>query len=414
MQRRHSRSSSCSSLLDFDKTLLTDYDAIISLIKATVGEAVLFLPLGFATVGIQAGMMVLSAVMLTAYIGFTFLLSSYRFLSPFMSQRPVEEHTFDHIVDLVLGRVGGIIARMTLFLLQFGACIGYILFIAENLQFSLKRIYNVTWTLYRCVWTLSPFIVAVLLPRNLTQMSKLYAFATYIQMSCLAYMIGYLLRHITEHGTHPLVVEPTSLELFGFAGAAFYAIGGAPLYIPIVASMQNPARFSPIFQLSNSIVFVLYATLAALGALAFGNRTKAIVFLNLEQGYVFNAILILFSLSILLSLQLQSIPAVAVFERVIQVKGHFARILYALCALAVASAGGTFAIVLQIIGSLAACTVAVTLPSIVYLRLYSPSLRFLQRLGLVCLILSGVLVSVMGCASVYHEQALPIGESIIE
>ncbi|OMH86269.1 Vacuolar amino acid transporter 3 [Zancudomyces culisetae] len=98
-------------------------------------------------------------------------------------------------------------------------------------------------------------------------------------------------------------------------GTAVFSFEGIGLVIPVADSMKHPQDFPKVLKITVIVSAFLFASIAALSYMAFGDATETVIFLNMKDGgFTTNSIQLLYSIAILFSVPLQFFPAIRIME----------------------------------------------------------------------------------------------------
>lgn len=290
----------------------SDTKAYFLLLKAFVGTGVLFLPRAFASGGLVASCLTLTAFGLISY--WCYLILVYAKLAVGVS-------SFGEIGLRCYGRWLQQLILFSILLLQIGFVAAYIVFTAENLRAFICNVLRLNSGDYDIVWFIL-FEAAVLTPmsliRDITRLSLAALLANFLILVGLVTILYYTLaefvhnRLVPAEGIHYLFNKN---EFSLFIGVAIFAFEGIGLIIPIQESMIYPHNFPKVlFQVIATISFI-FVFVGTFGYLTFGSKIETVILLNLPQGSPFVMLIqLVYALAILLSTPIQIFPAVRLIE----------------------------------------------------------------------------------------------------
>ncbi|KAJ7278601.1 hypothetical protein O6H91_Y382300 [Diphasiastrum complanatum] len=267
-----------------------------NIVISVVGAGVLGLPYTFMRTGWLTGSLVLVIIGYACYYCMMLLVSTRKKLD-------------------TEGRVGRAVVDFTVVLSQGGFCVGYLIFIGENLASILssfdsqspKKSPGVAYTGLGLdqlvtsnhnssflgldwgskgtyVWLLFPLQVGLAAIRSLTHLAPFSIFADVANALAMAVVMKDDIVQIEGGLRH--VTASTGASSIPFAiGVAIYAFEGIPLVLPLESVMKEKTKFGRVMGFAMSWIAALYITFGLLGYLAFGNETEDIVTLNLGESW---------------------------------------------------------------------------------------------------------------------------------
>lgn len=281
--------------------------AFFLLIKAFVGTGVLVLPRAFYNGGLLTSCIVMVGVAWYAWHCILLLSEVYQ---------KVGGGSYSDIGLRLYGRWMQYSVTSSIVLAQVGGCCAYTIFVAQNWR-------NVFNTLSGCHLQLSTEFwiliqMAVFIPLALIRQIRYFApvalVANLLIIASLAYLLGFDIWSISEHGAAPYVnYNPARFPLL--VGTAVYSFEGVTLVIPILDSIKVKQDFSKVLTMAISICLVLFLCVGSLSYMTFGESVEAVVLLNLPNQSAWTMLVqILYSVAILFSMPLQLFPAVKIME----------------------------------------------------------------------------------------------------
>jgi len=193
---------------------------------------------------------------------------------------------------------------------------------------------------------------------------------------------------------------------------ALFAFEGILLVVPLQASMKEPERFIIVENTSYVILTLLFASFGAVGYLAYGKETEAVITLNLPtDSRLSNLITVCLCFSLFVSHALFGRPTFDIFERLIRIPESYshksARVLTVvrtlvvrtLCVLATAGLAiliPNFGAVLGLLGSVSGSNYALILPALFHIKIFKTKISLLVYIKNVCIIALGLIVGILG------------------
>ncbi|KAJ2884393.1 hypothetical protein IWW38_005431 [Coemansia aciculifera] len=161
--------------------------------------------------------------------------------------------------------------------------------------------------------------MAVLLPlclvRHIKGFSTVALLADVFIVVGLVYVWGIDISTLSRLGTgYVRNFNPESYSLF--LGTAAYTFEGYALILPIVDAMAQPAKFPAVLSLVMAICAAVSLSIGALSYAAFGDKTEAIVLLNMPSKTAATlGVQLLYSVAILFTIPLMMFPVIRILEQ---------------------------------------------------------------------------------------------------
>lgn len=284
----------------------TVLDAVLMLLKSFVGTGILFLGKAFFNGGI-----LFSTLVLCAIAGIS--LWSFLLLVKVNLKYPVG---FGDMGGLLYGPRMRQAILFSIIFSQLGFVAAYTVFIAENTQ---SFVLSVT----ECRTKISiGFLIflqcLVFLPlslvRRIAKLSSAALIADVFILAGIFYLFYYEISHLITDGMAKVVLF-NRVDFPLLIGTAVFTFEGIGLVIPITDSMKEPQKFPRALTGVMIGVMLLFSSAGVLSYATFGSDVQTVVFSNLPRDSRFvQAIQVLYSLAILLSLPLQLFPALSILE----------------------------------------------------------------------------------------------------
>nr|XP_018899392.1 PREDICTED: proton-coupled amino acid transporter-like protein CG1139 isoform X1 [Bemisia tabaci] len=282
------------------------FEALLILIKASVGTGVLGMPRAFYNAGYILGFMgtVFAGILSTVTVH---LISASehelcrRKRIPQMSYPETVEAAFEHGPgnSKRFKKTARIICQLALVMLEFGADCAYAIFIADNIKEICDHIFSPAPVRFYLLCLLGPLILMCWI-RNLKFLAPGSTLGTGCAIGCVGFVFYFVF-------SQPITLEGRkaagSLTDFSlFFGQVLFAFGAYGMVVSLKNRMRRPASFgSPLGVLNVAMVpnVVLYVVMGLFGYLAYGTQTKSSITLNLSQtGFIGDLIRILMAGSI--------------------------------------------------------------------------------------------------------------------
>ncbi|KAJ2094124.1 hypothetical protein GGI09_005580 [Coemansia sp. S100] len=277
------------------------------LIKSFVGGGVLFLPRAFHDGGLLFSsvlMLVVAAVSL-----YTMLLLVKCYERVHCGYGEMGRRLFGKWMERVV--LGSILIS------QIGFSCASAIFVATNMRDLFNAATGCRYRLGLGFWVVAQ--VAVLLPlclvRHIKGFSAIALLADVFVVIGLVYVWGVDVSTLSRLGmSYVRNFNPESYSLF--LGTAAYTFEGYALILPIVDAMGQPAKFPAVLSLVMAICATIAVSIGALSYAAFGEKTEAIVLLNMPSSTAATlTVQLLYSSAILFTIPLMMFPVIRIFEQ---------------------------------------------------------------------------------------------------
>ncbi|KAI3616982.1 hypothetical protein WG66_004323 [Moniliophthora roreri] len=286
--------------------------AVLMLLKGFVGTGVLFLGKAFFNGGILFSSLVFIFIAVISLHSFLLLVKA----------KLVVPGSFGDIGGALYGNWMRQLILGSIVISQVGFVGAYIIFVAENLQSFVLGVTNCVHNIP--VRTLILVQTLVFLPlslvRDIAKLSTTALIADAFIVAGLIYIFGSEISLIVERGTREVqLVNWGKASLF--VGTAVFSFEGIGLIVPITDSMREPRKFPKVLTGVMAFLLVLFGGAGILAYLTFGSEIHAVVLVNLNPASkMVQAVQVLYSLAIMLSVPLQLFPAIKILENGIFVR----------------------------------------------------------------------------------------------
>ncbi|KAJ1738330.1 hypothetical protein LPJ78_005696 [Coemansia sp. RSA 989] len=277
------------------------------LLKSFIGSAVLFLPRAFYNGGLAFSvgvMMVVAAISL-----YTLLLLVRCYERVHCGYGEMGRRLYGKWMERVV--------LMSIVTSQLGFSCAGVIFVATNLRDLFNAVTRCQWRLTLGVWVIVQMAVLVplCLVRHIKGLSGIALLADVFIVVGLLYVWTMDISSLAHLGMgHVQNFNPENYALF--LGSAAYTFEGYALILPIVDSMRRPEKFPRVLTLVMLICSAVAITTGGLSYSAYGDRTEAIVLLNMPSNTpVTLTVQLLYSLAILFTTPLMMFPVVRILEQ---------------------------------------------------------------------------------------------------
>eukprot|EP01063_Lacrimia_lanifica_P014206 TRINITY_DN20843_c0_g1_i1.p1 TRINITY_DN20843_c0_g1~~TRINITY_DN20843_c0_g1_i1.p1 ORF type:complete len:518 (+),score=142.88 TRINITY_DN20843_c0_g1_i1:64-1554(+) len=291
----------------------TNFQAFCTMLKAIVGSGMLFLPRAFQDGGVGFSVVCeLCIAVLTAYC-----------IVLLMQARGGTGRSFAELGFVAGGRLGRVAVQFSLITFQLGLLCAYFIFTCDTLTALLQvgsgcAGWAVALSPAVVIYTHCLFQTPVAFMRNLKSLCVLAKVADACILIGILIVLGSCLRTIAEHGARDVAfIRPATAPLF--VGTSVVSFEGVAVMVPILESMERPEDFTKVLTWATAVVCVLYTTVGAFGAMAYGDVVEQNILNSIASGpegspLVSQAVTALFFVAIVCSLPLQAFPAYRTIE----------------------------------------------------------------------------------------------------
>lgn len=318
--------------------------------------------------------------------------------------------TYPDIGHAAFGNVGRIAISITLYVELYACCVEYIILESDNLSslfpnahLSLGGLELNSKHLFALLTTLT--VLPTVWLRDLTVLS--YISAGGVVASILVVFCLFWVGLVDKVGFQPkgtllnLSTLPVAIGLYG------YCYSGHAVFPNIYTSMEKPSQYPAVLFTSFGICTLMYAGVAVLGYLVFGESTESQFTLNLPQDLVASKIAVWTTVvNPFTKYALTMTPVALCLEELIpanHIKSHIYSILIrtalVVSTLIVGLSVPFFGLVMALIGSLLTMLVTFILPCACYLRILKGKANQFQVSACVLIIIVGSVSSAFGTYS---------------
>lgn len=301
--RSHSRRRAASVGARGDATVP---QAVLMLLKSFIGTGVLFLGKAFANGGLLFSGITIAVVALVSLYSFLLLVEAKFIVSG----------SFGDIGGTLYGPWMRYVILSSIACSQLGFVAAYTIFVAENLKAFVAIVTQCTANFSVLFFILIQLVIflPLALVRNLAKLSTAALIADAFILAGLIYIFGSEISIIGQRGTAEVqLFNPRDFPLF--IGTAVFSFEGVGLVIPITDAMREPHKFPRALTGVMIGTLFLFGGAGALAYLTFGKEVNTVILVNLDLTDKFTqAVQLLYSVAILLSIPLQFFPAVRILE----------------------------------------------------------------------------------------------------
>nr|XP_018898184.1 PREDICTED: proton-coupled amino acid transporter-like protein CG1139 [Bemisia tabaci]XP_018898185.1 PREDICTED: proton-coupled amino acid transporter-like protein CG1139 [Bemisia tabaci]XP_018898186.1 PREDICTED: proton-coupled amino acid transporter-like protein CG1139 [Bemisia tabaci] len=266
------------------------FEALLILIKASLGTGILGMPRAFYNAGYLLGTIgTIVAGVLTTQTAHMISSTEYELSRRKRVPRLTYPETIEAAFELGPGnfgrfkRLAGQICYVYMILLEFGGDCVYAIFIAENVKAICDHRYGTHSLRWYQTWLMIPLILICWI-KNLKYLAPGSTLGTGCAVGCFGVIYYFIF-------SQPIALEGRKAigsfrEFALFFGTALFAMGAFGIVVPLKNKMTNPKRFGGTFGVVNATMIpnmTMYVLMGFFGYLAYGNFTQSSITLNLPQ-----------------------------------------------------------------------------------------------------------------------------------
>lgn len=211
------------------------------------------------------------------------------------------------------------LVKAIIILQQFGVCLTYFVFVANNLKELVSDFFNVELSLsVCCLWQLVVYIPLALI-RNIRGFAVTNMIANLLILYSLVTLTSYALYTMSTGNGHPSQITAFNPDQFYlFVGtSAFVYEGLAALVIPLQASVRPSIQegYKGVFFKTVTGIIISYIIFAVINWMAYGDSVQTTLTLNLPDGTMKQTVQIAYCIAVAFSFPLQLFPAVQIIKQ---------------------------------------------------------------------------------------------------
>ena len=282
---------------------------VFTFLKAMVGSFLLFVPHMFAEAGLGCA---------AAIIVCTGALSTHGMLHLMRCADKCSGtgHAYPDVGFAAFGAVGRVAVEFCLAGSQFLYCVGYPIFIAENM----RAVFHALLGFEASVPALIAVQLAVLIPycwvTRLDALGGAMLVANIGVWGSLLMIMAPIGEHLAIEGPQPTENLIVGQSLILFLSQAVVTFEGIGLVLPIKNAMKDSSAFVPMLLGSMGAITLIFVVTGSVGYMTFGKHTQIFVTLNLPpKSLAVLSVRFGFSLAVMLAYPLQLFPAIEILER---------------------------------------------------------------------------------------------------
>uniref|UniRef100_A0A146M9Q3 Proton-coupled amino acid transporter 1 n=2 Tax=Lygus hesperus TaxID=30085 RepID=A0A146M9Q3_LYGHE len=292
----------------------SDLDALLHVVKSSLGTGVLAIADGFRNAGMVVGLVGTIIVgILCAHCTYVMVKCSQEMCKqlnrPFLGYTETVEVTMLHCANKKFSKYAGLIKKSVegfMFFTYYGVNTVYIILVAESLQEIMENHLHLNWDIRLYILMVAIPIYLVGIVRNMKYLVPFSALANILLFFGLCLTFYYMAQDLPPIDSRPAAAPISKLPLF--FSTVLFGMEGIGTMLPIENSMKTPRHFlgcPGVLNIAMSIVVTLFILLGFFGYLKFGENTRGSITLNLPQDALAETVKGLVALAILFSYGLQ-------------------------------------------------------------------------------------------------------------
>ncbi|KAL4703799.1 hypothetical protein ACJJTC_011599 [Scirpophaga incertulas] len=290
----------------------SNFDTLIHLLKGNIGTGILAMPDAFKNAGLIFGVFgtLFMGTICTHCMHILVKCSNelcIRNQRPALSFSEVVEDAFTSgpVPLRPYAKTMKNIINIFLVITQLGFCCVYFLFVATNLQDTM-RFFHINMNVHTYLALLFPAILALSMVKNLKYLTPVSLIASIITAWGLVVTFYYILQDLPHTSTVKAFATWHQLPLY--FGTAIYAFEGIGVVLPLENNMKTPEDFggwNGVLNTGMVIVAALYTAIGFFGYLKYGEHVLGSITLNLPNDLLAQSVRAVMAASIFLSYGLQ-------------------------------------------------------------------------------------------------------------
>ncbi|EDV24990.1 uncharacterized protein TRIADDRAFT_56468 [Trichoplax adhaerens] len=303
-------SEECEELLPEDERtdtvhegkLLRDWEGFMTLVKVNLGTGILGLPFAMKNSGLLFGPILLLFMAVLSTHCMHMLVTSSQIISKNVKAPSVDYGKTAEFSIIKIFPKKSFYARKfvncVIWMMQYGFCATYILFMAENLKQLVGHFDVKIWMLL-----LVPPLIVFSYIRSLDILSYMSFFANICLVTGLIIIYQYIFQGIHHIEKLPLIASLDAIPLS--FGSIIFAFEGICAVLPLENRMKKPKNFSKVLWAAQTFITICYMLMAVGGYLRYGSYSLGSITLNLPKTPLYLSVRGLYAISIFLSYLLQ-------------------------------------------------------------------------------------------------------------
>jgi len=292
----------------------SDVEALLHVVKSSLGTGVLAIPDGFKNAGMVLGVIGTVVVgILCTHCTYVMVKCSQQMChmlnKPFLSYTETCETAFLHCAHKKFARYAGLVKKSVegfMFFTYYGVNTVYILLVATSLQKIVESHVDVHLNIrvYILVIAIPIFLVGIV--RNLKYLVPFSAIANILLLVGLCLTFYYLFQDLPPLSSRPAFAPISQIPLF--FSTVLFGMEGIGTMLPVENSMKKPQHFlgcPGVLTIAMTIVVTLFVLVGIFGYLKYGDTVHGSITLDLPGDALAECVKGLVALAILFSYGLQ-------------------------------------------------------------------------------------------------------------
>ncbi|XP_075229408.1 proton-coupled amino acid transporter-like protein pathetic isoform X2 [Lycorma delicatula] len=365
-----------------------DHEALIHLLKGSLGSGILAMPMAFQNAGLWFGLIASLIVgFITTYCTHVFVKCGHilcqRKMIPSVGFKQIAELAFQEGPPSFkkYSKLAGIIVDASLVTELLGCCSAYVIMVSRNLKQVTEHYTGESWDLRFYILVLLPPLICLNLIRNLKRLTPVSMISNVLFFIGLAVTYFYIFSDLPSTSERPSFSSWEKLPTF--FGTTIFALEGIGVVMPLENNMKNPQHFlgcPGVLNIGSFIIISLYILTGFFGYLKYGSNTKANITFNLPTDELLGqglkliiSVGVLFSFSLLFFLAMTILFGAQNNKETKLLHYYFKRITILIITVIIAAIFPNLGPFLTLIGALSLSIVGLILPPILEVLIYSKS-----------------------------------------
>lgn len=292
----------------------SDLDALLHVVKSSLGSGVLAMADGFKNAGTVVGIVGTIIVgILCTHCSYIMVKCSQDLCAmlnkPFLGYVETCEQSLRYCANKKFSRYASFVRNSVegfMFFTYYGVNTVYIILVASTFEKIVESHFDVDYNIrvYILVTAVPIFLVGIV--RNMKYLVPFSALANILLFIGFCLTFYYIFQDLPPMSSRPAVAPITQIPLF--FSTVLFGMEGIGTILPIENSMKTPSHFlgcPGVLTIAMSIVVTLFISVGLFGYLKFGDASEASITLNLPQDALAESVKGLVALAILFSYGLQ-------------------------------------------------------------------------------------------------------------
>lgn len=304
--------------------------AVFNLANSTIGAGALGLPLVMKSCGIVLGTIFLAFFAYLSDYSLSLLhKSSQMLIENRKDQKYIRTRNYEDIAEALYGHWLAVVVKLFIILVNFGACISYLIIIGDLLTSSIgERIKGTDEFMWEYFYIERVFIVAfiaifILFPLSITEKMQSLRFISLISIFSILGFIGvvvvyYFAGDIEQYQEGSISLFNFDLSIFSVLSTCTFAFACHTSLLPVSKDFQDPSGMQNSIHASVTLSYTTYSVIAFFGYISFYENTKGNILLSYPEDDIFiDIIKVLVAISIILTFPTVLFPSRVSLDNII-------------------------------------------------------------------------------------------------